>query len=82
MKCGQKSEYASQLLASNAAWLHQVVFPTCAGVEVYRCGDHWHYGHRCQADSNACRAVTLPPPRRPARWQRGRRYPSRRPAKQ
>lgn len=85
MKCGQKSEYASELLASNAAWLHGVSFTKCAGVQVYPCGEgadrHWHYGHACKADSDACRAVTLPPPFRPARWRLGRRFPSKRPAK-
>lgn len=78
MKCEEKRAYLSEMLADNAAILHGWGFPTCAGVTVYRCGDHWHYGHATPAASAACRASATVRHRswalvRQARRDRGRR---------
>lgn len=78
MRCAEKIPWDSQMLATNAAWLHRACFPDCAGVEVYKCrsgAGHWHFGHATRAASEACQAVKLPPAWRPSRvHRRGRRY--------
>ena len=82
MRCEDKVHYASWLLAQNAAWLHTAAYPECGGIEPYRCGDHFHTGHKSQAIGAACRA-NCPKPKlwRPARWSSSHRHPSRKPSK-
>lgn len=68
-----KTPYPSQMVATNASVLHGLNHPCCAGVTVYECADHWHYGHHTKAASVACKAASrqLPPRHRPARTKPG-----------
>lgn len=74
MKCQDKVEYASAMLATNAAWLHGAAHPTCPGVEHYEHDGHWHIGHADWASSVHCQDDNSPIVRRPRRVQAGRRY--------
>lgn len=82
MRCEAKVPYGSELLAQNAAWLHEAAYPECGGIDHYPCGDHFHTGHRSTAIGQACKA-NCPKPKlwRPARWSSSHRHPSSRPVK-
>lgn len=43
--CSTHLAYLSEYVARNAATLHAWTNPACPGVNVWPCGDHWHYGH-------------------------------------
>lgn len=49
-------EYASQGLAVNAVFLHELAFPQCPGYHWFPCADHFHVGHKKRVAGDRCKS--------------------------
>lgn len=55
--CFGHHPYASAQLATNAAALHALAYPSCEGVTPWACAaaDHWHIGHHTAGAGHRCK---------------------------
>lgn len=50
------TEYGSEQLAENAAYLHVLAHVHCLTIVAFVHGDHWHIGHYENAAGDVCKA--------------------------